>query len=231
MGIAKQLHQLQETDLEIESSERALARITAQLADDKALRNTHEKLELEQKRLGELRKKQHSAEGDIEDISAKLAAGNESLFSGRIRNPKELSSLQQEVEAFKVRRSQLEEKALAIIDEVEQAEASVTRLTGELAALRTEWQQRHQELSAEMDNVKSALADLKSQREMVVTGIPPQAINLYQELRKGKVTAVVRVEQGICRGCRISLPVTELQRVKSGDLVRCGSCGRILFLA
>jgi len=231
MGIAKQLHQLQETDLEIESSERALARITAQLADDKALRDAQGKLEMEQKRLEELRKKQRSAEGEIEDISAKLAAGNESLFSGRIRNPKELSSLQQEVETFKVRRGQLEDKALAIIDEVEQTELSVTRLTGEFTTFRTEWQHRHEELSAEMEKVKSALSGLQSQREATAAGIPPQAISLYQELRKGKVTAVVRVEQGICRGCRISLPVTELQRIKSGDMVRCSSCGRILFLA
>jgi hypothetical protein len=230
MGIAKQLNQLQEIDLEIEASERTLARIIYELADDKALRNASEKLEQEQKRLEELRKKQHSAEGDIEDISAKLAVGNESLFSGRIRVPKELSSLQQEVESLKVRRGQMEEKALKIIEEVEQAEASVTRLAGELASLRTEWQRRREELTAEMERVKAALSDLKSQRQTAATGIPAQAISLYQELRKGKVTAVVKVEQGICRGCRISLPVTEQQRVKSGDLVRCGSCGRILFM-
>ena len=39
-----------------------------------------------------------------------------------------------------------------------------------------------------------------------------------------------RVEQGICRGCRISLPTTDLQQARSGKLVQCSSCGRILFL-
>ncbi|MFC2072406.1 C4-type zinc ribbon domain-containing protein, partial [Chloroflexota bacterium] len=52
-----------------------------------------------------------------------------------------------------------------------------------------------------------------------------------QALKKQKGTAIANVEQGICRGCRILLPITELQRARSSSLVRCSSCGRILFLA
>ena len=51
------------------------------------------------------------------------------------------------------------------------------------------------------------------------------------KLKKQKGTAVAKVEQGVCCGCRISLPSTELQRARSDSLVRCSSCGRILFLA
>ena len=64
-----------------------------------------------------------------------------------------------------------------------------------------------------------------------VQGELEQAIEVYQDLKKHKGTAVAKVEQGICHGCRISLPISELQQTRSGSLVRCSSCGRILFLA
>ena len=61
--------------------------------------------------------------------------------------------------------------------------------------------------------------------------IEPQVLEIYHELRKRKGIAVARVEQGTCRGCQIALPASNLQQVKSGNLVRCNTCERILYLA
>ncbi|MDI6814491.1 MAG: hypothetical protein QMC90_00160 [Dehalococcoidales bacterium] len=42
---------------------------------------------------------------------------------------------------------------------------------------------------------------------------------------KQRGTAVAKVEQGLCRGCRISLSTAKLQQARSGSLVQCSSCG------
>ena len=231
MGVAKQLYQLQEFDLEIESNERALSRIASQLGESQAVVKVQNQLQLEQQRLEELRHKQRSAEWEIDDLETKVTAAEETLFSGRIKNPKELTNLQHEVEALKAKRDQLEEKALEIMDQVEQSETSVARISNQLETLKAEWQRQQQQLSDEMDQLKAILSDLRQKWQLLSEEIEPQAVEFYQELRKEKGTAVVRVEQGICRGCRISLPITELQRARSGNLVQCSSCGRILFLA
>jgi predicted nucleic acid-binding Zn-ribbon protein len=231
MGIAKQLYQLQEIDLEIESNERALSQITSQLGESEAVVRVQNQLQLEQQRLGELMQKQHSAEWEIDDISTKLTAAEETLFSGRIKNPKELTNLQHEVEMLKVKHDHMEEKALEIMGEVELFETSVAGIGNELATLQAEWHRQQQQLSNDLEGVKAMLSDLRHKRQLLADEISPLAIELYQGLRKGKGMAVARVEQGICRGCRISLPITELQRARSGDLVKCSSCGRILFLA
>jgi len=231
MGVAKQLYQLQEFDLEIESNERALSRIVSQLGESQAVVKVQNQLQLEQQRLEELRHKQRSAEWEIDDLETKVTAAEETLFSGRIKNPKELTNLQHEFEALKAKRDQLEEKALEIMDQVEQSETSVARISSELETLKAEWQRQQQQLSDEMEQVKAILSDLRQKWQLLSEEIEPQAVEFYQELRKEKGTAVVRVEQGICRGCRISLPITELQRARSGNLVQCSSCGRILFLA
>jgi len=231
MGVAKQLYQLQEFDLKIESNEQSLKQVTSQLGESKAVVRVQKQLQLEQQRLEELRHKQHSAEWEIDDLVTKVAVAEETLFSGRIKNPKELTNLQHEVEALKAKRDQLEEKALEIIDQVEQSEASVARISSELETLKAEWQHQQQQLSDEVEQLKATLSDLRQKWQLLSAEIEPPTVEFYQELRKGKGTAVAKVEQGICRGCRISLPTTELQRARSGSLVQCSSCGRILFLA
>ena len=87
MGVAKQLNQLQEVDLEIESNELALAQITSQIGESQAVVRARTKLRSEQQHLEELRQQQHSAEWEIEDLVNKLTTAEEKLYSGRIKNP------------------------------------------------------------------------------------------------------------------------------------------------
>jgi len=231
MNVARQLYQLQELDLEVESNEQALKHATSQIGESQAVLKIKDQLQPEQQRLEELRHQQHSAEWGIDDIATKIATAEETLFSGRIKNPKELTSLHHEVEAFKARRDQLEEKALEVIDQVEQSEASVAKTSRQLEKLTAEWQRQQKQLSGEVEKLKGALSDLKEKWQLLSEEIEPQTVEFYQTLRREKGTAVARVEQGICRGCRISLPTTDLQRARGGSLVQCSSCGRILFLA
>ncbi|MFC2066885.1 zinc ribbon domain-containing protein [Chloroflexota bacterium] len=230
MGTAKQLYQLQEVDLEIESYEQALSQKADQLGERQALDNAQSKLASEQQQLEELRHQQHSAEWEVDDILSKITAAEQQLYGGKITNPKELSSLQHEVTTMKSKSDNLENKALEIIDRVEEAEKSVAAATSELKKLDSEWQKQQQQLSTEIDQIKSKLSDLNHKRQQASAEIEPQAVESYERVRKQKKQAVAKVEQGICRGCRISLSSSELQQVRSGNLVHCGSCGRILFL-
>jgi predicted nucleic acid-binding Zn-ribbon protein len=230
MNVARQLYQLQELDLEIESDEQALEQVTSQLGKSQAVLEAKSRLESEQQRLEELRHQQHTAEWEIDDITNKVLAAEESLFSGRIKNPKELSGLQREVEALKAQRGRLEETALEVIDKVEQAEAGVAEMQGQLKGLTADWRRQQKQLTGEKARLEAAIAELKQKRQLLSEQIEPEAVEFYQFLKDSKGRAVARVEQGICRGCRISLPITDLQRARGKNLVQCSSCGRILFL-
>lgn len=231
MSIIKQLYQLQEVDLEITATEQTVKQITGQLGESEAVIETGKKLALEQQRREELTRQQHSTEWEIDDLTTKLTATEKELYGGRIGNPKELTNLQHEADGLKSRRDQLENKALEIMDQVDIVTKSTAILNNEFKALETEWQTQQRQLSADLAQLKTTLTSLNHKRQLLAAEIDPPSIEIYQELKKKRVTAVARVEQGICRGCRIALPVTELQHARSGSLVRCSSCGRILFLA
>jgi hypothetical protein len=231
MANIRQLYQLQEVELEIESDEHSLQQIISQLGQNQAVVKAQSKLADTQQRLEELKRQQNSAEWEIDDITTKLKATEEQLYGGRISNPKELASLQQEAELLKAKRDQLEDSALEIIDKVELAEADVKTLEGELEATEAEWQSQQKNLSGDKAQLEAKIAELKQKQQQLLAGIEPQLVELYYQLKKNKGKAVAKVEQGICRGCRISLPTAELQQARSGQLVQCSSCGRILFLA
>ncbi len=231
MSVANQLYQLQELDLALESNEQSLNQIAGQLGESEAVARTQAELTSEQQRLEELNGKQHSAEWEIDDLSAKISAAEKELYGGRIGNPKELANLQHDVEILKARRNQLEDKALAIMEQVELSMLAAANKSGELKALEAEWREQQQQLSTEMKRLKTALSELNHKRELQLAQIDSQTVEFYNELRRQKGTAVAKVEQGVCRGCRILLSTIELQRARTGSLVRCSSCGRILFLS
>jgi len=231
MNATQQLYQLQEIDLELESNEQSLNQTTSQLGESKAVVKARNKLALGHQHLEELARQQRSVEWEIDSVTSKLTTVEEELYSGRIRNPKELTNLEHEVEILKEKREQQENKALEIMDQVESTTKSVATMNSGLKTLEAEWQSQQQQLSANLEKLETILSNLKHKRHLLAAEIDPQTIEVYQTLKKQKGTAVAKVEQGICRGCRISLAITELQQARSGRLVRCSSCGRILFLA
>jgi len=231
ISASRQLYQLQEIDLELDANEQALRQIQSQLGESEVVVNSRHKLTSEQQRQEQLLKEQHSLEWDITDLNNKLNTIREKLYSGRIHNPKELTDLQHESNALQAKRAQFEDRALAIMEQVELTTQTIAALSSELKRLEAEWQSQQQKLSASLEQRQAVLSGLRQKRQAFTADISPAVIEVYQGIKGQKGTAVAKVEQGMCRGCRISLPLSELQRARGGELVRCGSCGRILFLA
>ncbi len=139
--------------------------------------------------------------------------------------------MQQETEDIKKRRSALEDKSLGLMDQVELTRKAIVSSKDELAKQEIQWKTQQQQLTAELVQLKAAQTALEDKRKQIAVLIDADTLFTYQELRKRKGLAVAKVEQGICQGCRITLPNTDLQRAKGGGIVRCSSCGRIIFLA
>lgn len=231
MNISRQLFNLQEVDQELASNEQAYARITSQLGESKAVLDIRVKLGTATGQLEDATHSQHTVEWEIEDLSAKLSKFEGELYSGKTTSPKELTGLQQEIDNLKKNRGKLEDHDLEIMETIERLNATISELRSSLEKRETEWQVQQKEFNTELKELEHTISVLKEKREALASEIDPQVLTIYEELKKQKGSSVAKVEQGICRGCRISLPVNELQQVRSGSMVRCSSCGRILYLA
>lgn len=230
MSIARDLYQLQEIDLALEANKQAQIRVSGQLGESQTVVKARAKLADEQKKLEELNRQQKSTEWEIDDLTAKIKAAEQKLYGGKISSSKELSSLQQETNDFKKRRSQFEDKALELMDQIELARKATAAAGNELAKLEAQWQVQQKQLALDLEQLKTNQITLENRRQEQASLIDAGTAVTYQELRKRRGSAVAKIEQGICHGCRISLPSAVLQQARGGGLVHCSSCDRILFL-
>ena len=231
MSIARDLYQLQEVDTALEANLQAQKKVSAQIGESQLVLKAKAKLDEELKNLERLAAQQKSTEWEIDDLTAKIKDTEKKLYGGKIFNSKELGSLQQETDELKKRRSGLEDKSLGLMDELEALHKAIDFSKEELAKLQAQWQAQQKQFVVELMQLKAAQAVHETNRQQITALIDAEALATYQELRKRKGVAVAKVEQGICQGCRITLPNTDLQRAKGGGVVRCSSCGRIIFLA
>jgi predicted nucleic acid-binding Zn-ribbon protein len=231
MSIARDLYSLQEVDLALEANNQAQKRVSALIGESQIVLKAKARLAEEQNNLGKFTSQQKSIEWEIDDLTAKIKDTEKKLYGGKIFNSKELSSLQQETDDLKKRRSVLEDKSLGLMDDLELTTKAIASSKNELAKLEIEWQAQQKQLMVELLQLKASQTVLESNRQQITALLDGDTLFTYQELRKRKGLAVAKVEQGICQGCRITLPNTDLQRAKGGGVVRCSSCGRIIFLA
>jgi predicted nucleic acid-binding Zn-ribbon protein len=231
MTLAKQLYELQELDIDIENTQQTLDLKTSQLGKRDEVDAAQTNLNTKRKELETLNHERRDAEAELDDTTSKITAANQQLYGGRVTNSKELSNLQHEVNTLKDISDRLETKTLEIIDRVEAAEQTVAATTADCQKLETDWQQAQKQLADDIALLQKTLADLTTKRNNLVALIESSAVNLYERIRQQKKQAVAKVEQGICRACRISLSASNLQKARGGQPVQCGSCGRILFIS
>ena len=230
MSVVKQLFDLQEIEQEADGLEKDVARIEAALAGNEALVRAKNEVQAAQQKLTEIRKTQHDNDTEITDVSVKIAASEKELYGGKVVNPKELVNRQIEIDGLKAKRSEFESKALELLEQLDVANYESKTAEESLAKLASEWQGLRLELTKELENKKVRLIELKKQREQLVTAIIPDAVVCYYRVKKQKGVAVAKIEQGICRGCRIQLPAREIQQARGNHMVQCSSCGRLLFM-
>ena len=231
MSIARDLYQLQEVDTALEANIQAQKKVSAQIGESQLVLKTKTKLAEELKNLETLSAQQKSTEWEIDDLTNKIKETEKKLYGGKIFNSKELGSLQQETAELKKRRSVFDDKSLGLMDELEALRKAIDSSKDELAKLQTLWQMQQKQFVVELMQLKAAQAVHETNRQQISALIDADTLFTYQELKIRKGLAVAKVEQGICQGCRITLPNTDLQRARGGGVVRCSSCGRIIFLA
>jgi len=220
-------------DTEIEEVSRRLAEIAASLGESPELKQARKMVADAEARLVKSRAQMHDLDLEVSGLNQKIAADEQRLYSGRVTNPKELASLEEEVASLKRRREKKEEDLLTAMIATEEAEAELSDAQAILAQVTETWHTTQNRLTEEQTRLQARLEELTGQRASLTTAIGAEDVTTYERLRQRKGgRAVAAVEDGICQGCRMSPPTSQIQHARSGDeLVFCNNCGRILYVA
>lgn len=229
---ARLLHELQGTDLELEVKTQAIVDIDGRLGEPEALVAAKEALAATEVRYADLKHRQRSLERETEDIVVRLRSFEQRLYDGSVRSPKELTSIQAEVEMLKAHRRQREDTMLELMVLDEEMEKEFGRLRGEVQTWGEQWLALRGELLHRRQGLEAEIAAFRQARDSLAARIDGPSLALYERLRAAKQgRATATVAQGLCQGCYISLPTSDVRRARlAQELVFCNSCGRILYV-
>jgi len=230
MNLAGQLYKLQQIDLELERKQQELNEVENQLGDNKALVAAVSKIAAQKEQLEDAKRNQKNSEWELEDLQEKVRQIDSKLYAGKTKDPKELVNLEKEVKGLKSQISMKEDTLLGLMSQVEEIEAEAKTTAEEAKRLKREWEQRQETLGPRKSEIETALAEVREDRNELAHQVDSQAFNIYERIRLTRGQAVVKVERGRCLGCHITVPTSQWQKAKAGDLIQCNNCNRILYL-
>jgi uncharacterized protein len=233
MSIAAELHALQDLDLALDRVKARLQEIEEGLEETEELKAARQTLDDKTKIVESLKARQSDLEWEVDEVRSKASEVESKLYGGKVTSPKELSDLDADLKSLRTQTAKREDVLLSHLVEVEDAEGERLQAANEYAGVESSWRSLHDQLLEERERLRPQAEDLSARREERAALIDKRAISLYTLLRDRKGgLAVARVEQGMCQGCRITLPAAVLQSARgSSGLVQCVSCERIIFVS
>ena len=230
MAELEALVRLQAIDSEIDQKSARIEAIRAALGATDEVRSARKNLEESRARLQALEARQRQLEWDVEDRSGRIKELETKLYSGTVRNPKELSGLQTEIEHLKASLGAVEDETIGVIGEVDDLRAATAGQARELGQIEERWRADQAGLRAEGTQLTAALKALAPRRQAATDGLAPPTLTRYDELRRiRRGVAVARIDRNMCLGCRTTLATSEVQKARQGQIAYCSSCGRILY--
>ena len=195
----------------------------ARLGDDIVL------LETEDRDLG---RDQAKVDGDVEQVRSRMARDQQRLEAGQVGSPRELESLQSEIDSLKRRQAELEDVELEVMEKrerVQQRLAEIAQERDEVAGSLTAAEQRRDTAFAEID---AEAEKATAQRGELAATIDAELLGLYEKVRgSSSGVGAAALHRGRCEGCHLQLNTTDLNRIRDAEpdeVLRCEECRRIL---
>jgi predicted nucleic acid-binding Zn-ribbon protein len=225
------LFRLQQIDRQLDTAQNSLHTIEDKLNDSSSLEIAQEKvIEAEQKHKDEV-KILRECENKSYDTHIKIELSETALYGGKIQNPKELQDLQNEIASLKRLIIALEDKELSAMMAVEESEAKLARANEFLQETQAQKIELDASLKGEKTKLLAQIERLESERTAALPAISKDDLDLYEQLRKLRNgVAVAKISSRACEACGATLTAALIQTTQTtGQLVRCPTCGRILY--
>jgi uncharacterized protein len=223
------LFRLQQVDRQIDRVRSQLDSIQKTLENDSELKQALNKVEVTQKENHHALHEMKNAEAEVQAQKIKIEQTESSLYSGNVKNPKELQDLQMESASLKKHLVTLEERELEAMLKAETASAEYESAKTALELLQAKRGNEHKKLIEDKESLTRQLESLADEREASLAPIDTTLLQSYEDLRKNKRgVAVSEIEDNACALCGTDINASAQQNARR-QIVYCPSCGRILF--
>jgi predicted nucleic acid-binding Zn-ribbon protein len=228
----RQLYELQAFDIEIDRNKERLRVIATALGDDTDLQPLRERVNELQTMTIQANGRQRDFDLAVSALSDRITQAEARMYSGTVKNPRELEDLQSDISQLGRQRTEQEDQLLVVLDESEGLQTEMDTLGGQIQTDEAAWQRQQTSMTEEQAILKAQVDTLTGLRTAKAGTIPPPDLALYDQVRRthyGKAVAMV-LSNGACESCRVGLSNKQLQQVRTATSpVRCNNCSLILL--
>lgn len=203
---------------ERDAAAEALAAVEASIATETETRND---LARQQKRLDD----------EIETVAQKRKNVDATLYGGSVTNARELQDLSEEIGALGRRITQLEDRDIEIMEQLEPVETHLGELVATCDLRRSVLDDSEQRLIAAEAELAVDLDTETAARRDTAAQIPADLLAEYESLRGGRGgIGVAKLIGTQCGGCHLTLSAVEAARIRKHpeQVTHCEECGRLL---
>ena len=180
----------------------------------------------------EIAGREAKVEAELAATEERAAAVSKRLYGGEVSASRELQAMAADVDSLKARASDLEDHAIALLEEREPYDLQLAELAGALADLGERRQAVTAQLGVAESTVDAEVADLTTRRQAAAAAIPADLLSTYDGLRKRlDGVGAARLIGNHCDGCHLTLSSVELDRIRhlvTDEIITCEQCSRIL---
>ncbi len=168
------------------------------------------------------------------DIKAKEEAVNKhqaQLYT--IKNNKEYTALQNEIDSIKADISLLEEEVINLFDEIETAQATREKEKKILDEEKQKVETEKTGIKAEGEQLSKQLDGLNAERTALAGSVDTAVLKQYEKIRENRGRlAIVPVKGDLCGACNMLLRPQVINETRIGkNIVYCENCARMLYAA
>ncbi len=224
------LFDLQKRDGQLHVLERKLDLIPKRLVElEDDMKRLESMLASEQKKCEDTRAFQETHEIALAEEEEMLSNSRSKM--GHVKNPRELSAIQREIDSTR-------RMASARNEEIAKIKAALEETLGKLAAMQESFESVRLQANAESERLKKTqtkleakLSKLESGRASLKGVLDIATIRSYERIRKRiGGAAFVATSEGRCTACKMQVPHQTFVSLRKGDEIHnCENCGRLLY--
>ncbi len=230
MTKAELLLDLQDVDSVIDRLTRRLSEIKAALHETDELIAARSARRAADESVTHKRAQRKELELADASLETRIKQADQRLYSGTVRNPKELLDLQNDIASLKKQKNTLDERLFAVMMALEEDETQQKICADTLARIEADWRTSQGDLVVELTQLERELAEKSAEQTEARAKLNASDLTQYEQLRRRKGgIAVVEMEGSVCGACGVRVAAHILQQLSQADhLARCGNCERIL---